>query len=283
MAFASLARCAVAGGILLSTLLSVSVKDRLSDSGASLVDVTAGALHDGWGNAAVETLPIYYPAETGQEAIEMLGFRPSFLPVFDWSNRRIETAVASDLYSFFASGAGTSRVQYGEDPTYAFRYATRYQEPAGRLNVQAGEGYALGFGAGQSRLMTSDNQNWSDASLGLASGIASAGLETEFNTSSSSGGFGANMTTFTQAVVDSRALTRLSRRAWQVPEESITALWSGRQASFNSDLPSSLSPPVGVSGPVTAISQRLLGNYFTGGAGQQAFARSAIAVDRLGQ
>jgi hypothetical protein len=161
---------------------------RLSDTGASLVDVTLGTFHDGWGRAAVETLPIYYPALAGQGGIEMLGYRPALLPAFDWANGRIETTVASDLYGFYATGAGASRVQFEQDASYAFRYATRYQEPAGRLNLQAEAGYALGFGAIQSRTLTSDYQDWNDASFGAASGIVPAGLESAFNTSSSSGG-----------------------------------------------------------------------------------------------
>jgi hypothetical protein len=48
-------------------------------------------------------------------------------------------------------------------------------------------------------------------------------------------------------------------------------------------LPSSLTPPPGVSGPLSAITQKLLGNYFGGGGTQGQFVRSAAAVDVLGQ
>jgi RHS repeat-associated protein len=286
MIFKSLARCVIAGGggILLLALLSCGQPVRgqkLLDGGASLVDVTAGVLYDGWGRESVRTLSAYYSAGSG--AVEMLSFRPSFLPAFDWANGRIELAVTSDLYSFYADGAGARRVQNAADPSYVFSYRTRYPEPAGRLNVQAGEGYALGFGASQSRLLTSDDQNWDDASLGTASGIADAGLGTEFNTSSRYGGFGADLTVFAQKVRDRSGLTGLSRQAWQTAGTA-EALWSAKMVSFDQSLPASFTPPDGMSGPMSRIRQRLLGNYFAGDIeGQSGFSRLEAEVDRLGQ
>jgi hypothetical protein len=62
---------------------------------------------DGWGKAAVQTLSIYYAADTSQSDVEMLGYRAAFLWVFDWANGAIDNAAsASDLHSFYASGAG---------------------------------------------------------------------------------------------------------------------------------------------------------------------------------
>jgi hypothetical protein len=114
MVFRSLALHVVvgSGGILLSTLLSAAQpieERRQSENGASLVDLTAGKLHDGWGNAAVETLPIYYPAQTGQGAVEMLSFRPSFLPVFDWGMRATRTVSAGSE----GKGSSSSIYWYG--------------------------------------------------------------------------------------------------------------------------------------------------------------------------
>jgi hypothetical protein len=60
----------------------------------------------------------------------------------------------------------------------------------------------------------------------------------------------------------------------------VSNLWSGRVFSFNSPVPSSLTPPTGVSGPVKAVSQRLLGNYFSG---QSGFARTTVESDVLAQ
>ncbi|HYN00313.1 MAG TPA: hypothetical protein VET25_11250, partial [Aestuariivirgaceae bacterium] len=43
--------------------------------------VAAGTLFDGWGKAAVQTLSMYYAADTSQSDVEMLGYRAAFLPV----------------------------------------------------------------------------------------------------------------------------------------------------------------------------------------------------------
>ena len=106
-----------------------------SGSGAELVDVTEGSLYDGWGKEAVRSLSIYYSADTSSNNVEMLRFRSAFLPVFDWANGAIETGAGGDLYSFYARGAGAGRTQSANDPAYVFRYASRYQEPAGRLQI----------------------------------------------------------------------------------------------------------------------------------------------------
>ena len=104
------------------------------ESAKQLVDVVAGTLFDGWGKAAVQTLSMYYAPDTAQSAVEMLGYQASFLPVFDWANGAIDNAAsASDLYGFYATGAGAGRVQNASDPSYAFSYATRYREPKGRV------------------------------------------------------------------------------------------------------------------------------------------------------
>jgi hypothetical protein len=154
-------------------------------------------------------------------------------------------------------------------------------------------GYALSMGAAQSRTVTSDYQNWSDAGLSAASGINTATLQSEFNTTTSYGGFGASLTTFGQRISDPAGVTSLSRQAWQDANaapasapaskaETTSDLWSGRNAAFDSALPSTLVPPPGVSGTMSAVSQRLLGNYFRGGE-QSGFIRSKVAVDVLGQ
>jgi hypothetical protein len=274
----------IAGGLslalfgVLAGVLGGGAETPSSGSGAELVDVTDGSLYDGWGKEAVRSLSIYYSA--GGNA-EMLGFRSAFLPVFDWANGAIETAAGGDLYSFYASGEGAGRTQSANDPAYVFRYASRYQEPAGRLQVAAAPGYALSLAASQRRTVNSDYQNWSEASLGTASGIDIAALQNTFNTNSGSEGFGSNLTRFTQGVIDTGGVTDLSRQAWQATgSETVSNLWSGRNRSFNSPVPSSLTPPTGVSGPVAAVSQRLLGNYFSG---QSGFARTAIESDVLAQ
>jgi len=252
-----------------------------SGSGAELVDVTEGSLYDGWGKEAVRSLSIYYSADTSSNHVDMLKFRSAFLPVFDWANGAIETAAGGDLYSFYASGAGAGRTQSANDPAYVFRYASRYREPAGRLQIAVAPGYALSLAASQSRSVNSDYQNWSEASLGTASGIDTAALQNVFNTKSRYEGFGSNLTRFTQAVMDTSAVTGLSRRAWQATgSQTVSNLWSGRALSFNSPVPSSLTPPTGVSGPVKTISQRLLGNYFSG---QSGFARTTVESDVLAQ
>ena len=257
---------------------------RTGDDAASLVDVTQGGFYDGWGREAVRTLTSYYSGGS-EGAVQMLDYRASFLPVLDWAEGRIETEVGGDLYGFYASGGGAGRVQYEEDPAYAFTYQARYQEPAGRLSQTAGAGYALGMGAPQGRIVASDYQNWNDAGLGSASGIAGAGLESIFNTTSSYVGFGADLTTFTQGVRDARGVTSLSRQAWQASGSQTTeALWSGRMVSFDQALPSNLTPPTGVGGAMSSVRQRQLGNYFAGEiTGQSGFNRTEAEVDVLGQ
>src|SRR5687768_15775215 len=99
-----------------------------------LVDVADARLQDGWGETAVETLSMYYSADGFRSDVEMLAFRPFFLPVFDWTNGTIAAAVGGDLYDFYARGAGSDRVQSAEDPAYAFAYVGRFQEPAGRTS-----------------------------------------------------------------------------------------------------------------------------------------------------
>ena len=201
------------------TVASSPAVDRreAGDSGAqaNLADVADGVLFDGWGNAAVRSLSMYYSPDASRGDVQMLGYRASFLPVFDWANGVIDTEAGSDLYSFYATGNGAGRVQSASDPAYAFSYVTRYQEPAGRINGTNGAGYALSMGAAQSRTVTSDYQNWSDAGLSAASGINTATLQSEFNTTTSYGGFGASLTTFGQRISDPAGVTSLSRQAWQ--------------------------------------------------------------------
>jgi hypothetical protein len=269
---------------LMSFALSAGAEaGEVKDSSANLVDVAQGMLYDGWGRAAVNSLSTYYEAQSKKSDVQMLDYRSSFLPVFDWANGQIATEVGGDLYDFYASGGGKGRVQYSEDPIYAFSYETRYQEPVGRLSQTAGAGYALGMGAPQGRVVATDYQNWNDAGIGNASGIAGAGLESAFNTSSSYSGFAADLTTFTQKVKDTRGITGLTRQAWQ-GSQSTGALWSGRMVSFDQALPSNVTPPQGVEGPMSATRQRLLGNYFAGDiAGQGGFSRTEADVDVLGQ
>jgi hypothetical protein len=249
-----------------------------------LVDVAEARLQDGWGRTAVQTLSMYYPADGSKSDVQMLAYRPSLLPVFDWGQGQVSSETGGDLYNFYASGAGTVRVQSASDPAYAFTYASRYQEPAGRLAVQADAGYALSLGAAQSRVVTSDYQNWQDARIGTASGIDASGLETLFYTTSRYGGFGPSLTRYEQDIRDVRGSTGLSRKAWQTAPDAVSAVWSGKSLAYNSALPSTLTPPPGVSGAMSRISQRLLGNYFGGAIeGQGGFARTAAAVDVLGQ
>jgi hypothetical protein len=257
----------------------------VNDSSADLVDVTQGTLYDGWGRAAVKSLSTYYGAQSGVSDVQMLDYRSDFLPAFDWVNGRIETDVGGDLYDFYASGGGTGRVQYSEDPAYAFSFAARYQEPAGRPKQSAGAGYALGMGAPQTRLQSDDYQNWSDADIGSASGVAGAGLENMFNTQSSSFGFSTNLTAYTQKILDTRGASGLSRQAWQATGSQTTeSVWAGKMVSFGQTLPSNLVPPQGVEGSMSAIRQRLLGNYFAGDiVGQSGFSRTEVLSDVLGQ
>jgi hypothetical protein len=105
---------------------------------------------------------------------------------------------------------GAGRVQTAADPSYAFSYARRYQEPKGRVSLTTGAGYALGLGAAQSRTVASDYQSWSDAGLGAASGIDTTTLENTFNTATSSQGFGASLTSYRQSISDAIGLTGLS-------------------------------------------------------------------------
>ncbi|HKG75112.1 MAG TPA: hypothetical protein VKA79_12780, partial [Aestuariivirgaceae bacterium] len=249
-----------------------------------LVDVADARLQDGWGETAVETLSMYYSANGSRSDVQMLAFRPSFLPVFDWANGMIPATVGGDLYSFYASGAGASRVQFEEDPAYALRFKTRYQEPAGRPELTADAGYALGLGASQTRVVTRDYQNWQDAGIGTASGIDASALENLFRTTSSYGGFGPSLTRYEQDISDVRGSTGLSRKAWQTASDAVSDVWSGRSLAYNSTLPANLTPPPGVSGAMSRISQRLLGNYFAGVIeGQGGFIRTEAAVDVLGQ
>jgi hypothetical protein len=175
--------------------------------------------------------------------------------------------------------------RYTDDPTYAFSYLTRYQEPAGRPKQAAGAGYVLGMGGPQSRVLSADYQNWNDAGLGSASGIAGAGLEGLFNTNSSSTGFSANLTTYAQQIIDTRRLSGLSRQAWQATGSQTTdSVWAGNMVNFDQKLPSNLAPPQGVEGQMSAIRQRLLGNYFAGDIeGQSGFTRTDVLNDILGQ
>jgi hypothetical protein len=47
--------------------------ERTSDNAKQLVDVAAGTLFDGWGEAAVRTLSMYYAPDTSKADVEMLG------------------------------------------------------------------------------------------------------------------------------------------------------------------------------------------------------------------
>jgi hypothetical protein len=115
-----------------------------------LIDVAEAQLFDGWGLAAVETLSMYYGADGTRADVQMLGYRGSFFPVFDWANGAI--AAGGDLYAFYASGAGAARVQDPSDPAYAFSYGVRYPEPAGRAETASGAGLALSMAAAQTSL-----------------------------------------------------------------------------------------------------------------------------------
>jgi len=179
-------------------------------------------------------LSMYYSADGSKSDVQMLAYRAALLPVFDWNQGRIDTATASDLYDFYASGAGSDRVQSAEDPAYAFAYASRFQEPAGRINTRTGAGYALSLGASQSRVVASNYQNWDEAGLGTASGIDAAGLENLFHTTSSYGGFGPSLPRYEQDIRDVRGSTGLSRKAWQTTSsgsDAVSDVWSGRSVA----------------------------------------------------
>ena len=62
-----------------------------------LVDVATAELHDGWGNAAVQTLSMFYSADASKSDVQMLAFRPSLVPVVDWANGTIPEDIAGDL------------------------------------------------------------------------------------------------------------------------------------------------------------------------------------------
>lgn len=127
-------------GLLAWLMFLLTVSGPVLAETKTLVDVVDGVLFDGWGEAAAQTLPMYYAADTSANDLQMLKYRPSFLPVFDWGNGVIdEDAQASDLYSFYESGAGASRVQSSSDPAYTFSLQSRYQEPAGRLRDMKNE------------------------------------------------------------------------------------------------------------------------------------------------
>jgi hypothetical protein len=44
-------------------------------------------------DAAVDSLSTYYAAQSGKIDVQMLDYRSSFLPAFDWTNGRIETEI----------------------------------------------------------------------------------------------------------------------------------------------------------------------------------------------
>lgn len=277
----------VLAGTVVSSGLMIGARQAETGPVQVLVDVAEARLQDGWGRTAVESLSMYYSADASKSDVEMLAFRPSLLPVFDWGQEQIPPAVGGDLYDFYASGAGLDRVQNANDPAYAFTFTSRFQEPAGRTSMRTGAGYALSLDASQSRVVASDYQNWNEAGLGTASGIDAAGLENLFHTRSSYGGFGPSLTRYEQNIRDVRDSTRLSRKAWQTASsgpDPVSAVWSGRSLAYNSTLPSTLIPPPGVSGTLSLISQKLLGNYFAGAIeGQGGFVRTDAAVDVLGQ
>jgi hypothetical protein len=267
----------------------------------SLVDVTDAKLFDGWGGPAVQTLSMYYAGNTDEGDVEMLAYRASFLPVFDWTNGKIDTddGITSDLYAFYATGAGADRVQFAQDPSYALAFANRYQEPAGRDNQGAGVGYPLSLAASQSRVTTTDYQDWNDADLGAAVGIDSAALQSDFNTSTNSGGFGANLTTYSQSVKDVNGLSGVNRQAWIATSAAANKnkkssaksglssgeVLSGGMFSLNVPVPSTLTPSPGVSGTLARYMQSLLPNYFAGNAlsGTGNFVNTEAYVDVLGQ
>ena len=86
--------CAVAVITVLPTMLTSRAEtvapspavDRgeAGDSGAqaNLADVADGVLFDGWGNAAVRSLSMYYSPDASRGDVQMLGYRASFLPVY---------------------------------------------------------------------------------------------------------------------------------------------------------------------------------------------------------
>src|SRR5215213_2714767 len=149
------------------------------------------------------------------------------------------------------------------------------------------------LGASQSRTTTTDYQNWNDANIGNASGIDTSGLEGDFHTSSSYGGFGADLTTYSQSVNDVNGITGLNRQAWiasssgsgnsgSVPAGSVM---SAGFFSINVPVPSTLTPSPGVSGTLARYMQSLLPNYFGGSAvsSNSNFVKADAYVDVLGQ
>jgi hypothetical protein len=226
---------------------------------------------------------MYYGMDGLGGSVQMLGFRSGFLPVFDWANGVIEGEVGGDLYEFYGSGAGASRVQSPEDAAYALSVRVRYGEPLGRGKLAAGAGYALGLGAEQSRVVSSAYQDWSEAQVGVSSGIDTGGLQSSFTVGSRSSGLGGSLTVYGQRIRDVLGLSGLERRAWQAGAGEVEDVWWGRGVSFNGALPSSLTPPSGVTGEMRVIDERLLGNYFAGGSGQGGFIRTTVGEDVLGQ
>jgi hypothetical protein len=111
-AVAAVALLLAADGGPAGAKVSQAKQQPAAESSKQLVDVAAGTLFDGWGEAAVRTLSMYYAPDTSKADVEMLGYRASFLPVFDWANGAIDNAAAaSDLYQFYATGAGAARVR----------------------------------------------------------------------------------------------------------------------------------------------------------------------------
>ena len=254
-------------------LLNLTRAEDAPGATGKLADVAAAKLFDGWGNIAVQTLQMFYAANSVASDIEMLAYRTSFLPIFDWANGRIDTTARSDLYDFYASGAGLGHVQYPQDPAYAFKYDTRYQEPAGRGDESAGPSYPLGMAASQSRIVTADYQNWNDAGLAAAVGL-SGNLENDFRTSDSNNGFGPNLTVYQQKITDPLGLTQIARVAWEnssaaaadKKDQAPASLMHAQTFAAQTPVPADLSPPPGVTGDVQLLTRKLLPNYFGGDA-----------------
>ena len=86
-------RCAPGALVFISALSFVlGLRDvgdaHAAETAAALVDVTEGRTYDGWGRAAVDTLSMYYGDDGTKSDVAMLGYRSSFLPVFDCPRRR---------------------------------------------------------------------------------------------------------------------------------------------------------------------------------------------------
>ncbi|MFI5494422.1 RHS repeat-associated core domain-containing protein [Actinoplanes sp. NPDC051859] len=236
----------------------------------ALTDTVTATAYDGWGKAAVRTLPMYTTPGSGTSVMTYRGVLGSF----NWNRGTLGSA--SELYTFYLSGAGKTYATRGNDAKKALTYDSSRAEPAARSGESAGAGAAYGTGSGKTT--TTTYNQWDTAGLGTAVD-ASSGEQDELVTSASSVTAGSGQNIVSQSVQDLTGTTTLSRVSWKTSSDTS---WSSLTQASATTFDRTTNLPSGVT-KADAMNEVMTPNYFSNVTSSDKHVKRAGTTDILGQ